>query len=152
MSRWHVELGCLVRYAGAGMVCTALGFAVIFLTGRLGFAPYAANAAGYGCGLLIGFVFNRKVVFRSRDCVHRQLALYLGAFAVAYGLNLLVLYLLLALHGMPVMAAQAGAAVVYTAAMYLLSRFYTFSAAVPAAGVPVVRRRAVPASVEDAVE
>jgi len=139
MSRWHAELGSLVRYAGAGMVCTALGFAVIFFTGFLGVAPFAANAAGYGFGLLIGFVFNRKIVFRSSDCVQRQLARYLAAFAVAYGLNLLALYLLLALHGVPVMAAQAGAAVVYTTAMYLLSRFYTFGAAVPA-------------SVENAVE
>lgn len=147
MSRWHAELRCLIRYAGGGILCTVLGFAVIFLAVLLGVPPFAANAAGYGFGLLIGFVFNRKVVFRSSGAVRGQLLRYLSAFGIAFSLNLLALYLFLRTAGMAVMVAQAGAAVIYTAVMYLLSRFYTFGAA-PSSGPPA----AISPSVKDAVE
>ena len=152
MSKWHAELACMVRYAGGGILCTALGFAVIFIAVYMGVPAFAANAAGYGFGLLIGFLFNRKVVFRSTGSVQRQLGRYLGAFGVAYCLNLVALYLLLKIAGMTVMMAQAGAAVVYTAAMYLLSRFYTFGTTGLGSAVPHGQRPAVPAPAKDGVE
>ena len=152
MSRWHAELACMVRYVSGGILCTALGFAVIFIAVYMGVPAFAANAAGYGFGLLIGFVFNRKVVFRSTSSVQRQLVRYLGAFGVAYCLNLVTLYLLLEIGDVTVMMAQAGAAVVYTAAMYLLSRFYTFGTSGPRSAAPRGQCPAIPASARDAVE
>jgi len=142
----------MARYAGGGVLCTALGFAVIFIAVFMGVPAFAANAAGYGFGLLIGFVFNRKVVFRSAGSVQRQLARYLSAFGAAYCLNLVALYLLLKISDVTVMMAQAGAAVVYTAAMYLLSRFYTFGTTGPGGGTPYGQRPAIPAPAKDVAE
>lgn len=115
----------LARYAGSGVLNTIAGFAVIFTLMALGFSPYTANIGGYLVGFLLGFVVSKKFVFRSNGHFVGESVRYLLSFLICFCLNLLTLKLVLAQTN--AFAAQLVAAVVYTGAMYLFTRWFVFS-------------------------
>lgn len=127
MSRWRAESIYLGRYIGSGTFNTLMGFAVIFAVMWAGFSPVIANIAGYGVGFVLGFVLSRKIVFRSNGSFVRESVRYLIAFLLAFILNLFVLHVVIKNLGFPAAVAQVAGAVVYTIAMYTLTRFYAFS-------------------------
>jgi putative flippase GtrA len=125
MSRWRSESALITRYAGSGALNTVAGFAVIFALMALGFSPYIANIGGYLVGFILGFVVSKKFVFRSNGHFVTESLRYLVAFLVCFSLNLLALKL--ALTRTNAVAAQIIAAVIYTGAMYLFTRWFVFS-------------------------
>lgn len=125
MSRCTSESALLARYAGSGALNTVAGFAVIFTLMALGFSPYIANIGGYLVGFILGFVVSKKFVFRSNGHFVGESVRYLLAFLVCFCLNLLTLRVVLAQTN--AFAAQLVAAVVYTGAMYLFTRWFVFS-------------------------
>lgn len=127
MSMLRRESTYLARYAGSGALNTAAGFSVIFLLTALGASPFTANAAGYLVGLVLGFVVTRKFVFVSQGHVTSEAVRYLTAFLFCFVLNLLTLGLALKSLQWPAIPAQLLAAAVYTASMYLLSRYLVFT-------------------------
>lgn len=116
----------MARYAGSGALNTVAGFAVIFTLMALGFSPYIANIGGYLMGFILGFVVSKKFVFRSNGHFVAESVRYLIAFMICFGLNLLALKF--ALTQVTALLAQLLAAVVYTGSMYLLTRWFVFSA------------------------
>jgi len=130
MSRWRNEAALLGRYAGSGALNTLAGFAVIFALMALGFSPYTANIGGYLVGFVLGFVVSKKFVFRSNGHFVGESMRYLLAFLICFGLNLIALKLALKLTN--AFAAQAIAALVYTATMFLLTRCFVFSGGIKA--------------------
>ncbi len=124
MSRCISESALLARYAGSGALNTIAGFAVIFALMALEFSPYIANIGGYLVGFVLGFVVSKKFVFRSNGHFVTESIRYLIAFLICFGLNLLALKL--ALSQTNAFAAQLVAAVVYTGAMYLFTRWFVF--------------------------
>ncbi len=124
MSRWRSEAALLTRYAGSGALNTLAGFAVIFALMALDFSPYTANIGGYLAGFVLGFVVSKKFVFRSNGHFVGESFRYLAAFLLCFGLNLLALKL--ALVRINAFAAQLAAAVIYTGAMYLFTRYFVF--------------------------
>jgi putative flippase GtrA len=126
MSTWRRETGYLGRYLGTGGLNTIVGFAVIFGLLWAGASPLLANVAGYGVGLMLGFLFSRKFVFRSEGHWTGEGVRYLLAFALAFMVNLLVLRELLGRTELHVMAAQIVASAAYTLLMYALSRIFIF--------------------------
>lgn len=124
MSRCISESALLARYAGSGALNTIAGFAVIFALMALGFSPYIANIGGYLVGFVLGFVVSKKFVFRSNGHFVTESLRYLIAFMICFGLNLLILKL--ALAQINAFAAQLVAAVAYTGAMYLFTRWFVF--------------------------
>ncbi|WP_213876521.1 GtrA family protein [Pseudomonas sp. dw_358] len=127
MSRWRSESLYLGRYVGSGAANTVVGFAVIFIAMGAGLSPLVANMCGYAVGFVLGFVLSKKVVFRSEGAFVKESIRYLIAFIIAFLLNVFVLHLAITLVGLPPVIAQIVAAVVYTAVMYLLTRFYVFA-------------------------
>ena len=127
MSRWRVESGYVGRYAGSGAFNTLVGFGIIFGLMWAGVSPFAANAAGYGCGFVLGFLLTRRLVFRSQGSMPRELARYVLVFALAYVANLAVLHASIAWLRWPPVLGQVVAAVCFTSSMYLMSRFYAFT-------------------------
>ncbi|HCJ51732.1 MAG: GtrA family protein [Gallionellales bacterium CG_4_10_14_3_um_filter_54_96] len=125
MSRWRSEAALLTRYAGSGALNTLAGFTVIFALMALDFSPYTANIGGYLAGFILGFGVSKKFVFRSNGHFVGESLRYLVAFLLCFGLNLLALKL--ALTQLNAFAAQAIAALVYTASMFLLTRWFVFS-------------------------
>jgi putative flippase GtrA len=120
----------IARYGLAGLVNSAVGLAIISgLDLGLHVAPPLANAAGYACGIAIGYGLNRRFVFRSQTPDRHTAPRYLGAVAGAFLLNQAVLAVTLAALGRGApqdAAAQALAVVSYSAGLFLACRFWVF--------------------------
>lgn len=125
MSRLKHEAGILSRYSLSGALNTVAGFSTIFALTALGFQPYAANAAGYLVGLILGFFVSRRFVFRHEGRMSSQGIRYLMAFGVCFAINLLVLRFSLQ-AGVHEMLAQAISTAVYIVAMFLALRLFVF--------------------------
>lgn len=126
-------LALLARFGLAGLVNTAVGFAVIAgLDVGLGVEPHLANAAGYAVGIAIGFVLNRGFVFRSGAGWRTTGPKYLAAILIAFALNQAVLFAAGSVLGVePAMrlAAQLLAMASYTAAQFILFKLWVFRSA-----------------------
>lgn len=127
MSRWRSESAYIGRYAGSGALNTIAGFAVIFALMALNFSPVIANIGGYLVGFILGFVVSKKFVFRSNGHFVSESIRYLVAFLICFGLNLATLQISLTIFQLNALFAQLLAAVVYTATMYLFTRWFVFS-------------------------
>ena len=114
-----------VRYIGAGVINTVVGYGIIFGAMMLGASPYSSDVAGYSIGLTCSYTLNKYFVFLSKDKPGTDTVKFLIAFAIAYSLNLGALHIALLL-GVDKYIAQIIAAVFYTGSMYLLSRFWVY--------------------------
>jgi putative flippase GtrA len=120
--------GSMLRFALVGCANTLFGFAVIMTAGwLLQLGDVAANAVGYGCGLLLSFVLNRHYTFRYEGPSAGALVRYLLAFAVSYGVNVGVLVVFTTVLGQSSVLGQAVAVCSYSIAFYALSRWVVFS-------------------------
>ncbi len=124
-------LARLFRFALAGLVNSAVGWAVIFGGLWAGLSGLAANAAGFGVGLVLSFTLNRRFVFGVTGAVQgREVAKFLAAFAVAYGANVAVLSAAQSSLGSDNPLAQLPAIGVYVLIFFLLSQLFVFRPAV----------------------
>lgn len=124
-------LARLFRFALTGLANSAVGWAVIFGGLWAGMSGLAANAAGYGVGLILSFTLNRRYVFGVRGAVQgREVARFLAAFGVAYAINVAVLLAAQAVLGADNPLAQLPAIAAYVAIFFLLSQRFVFRPAV----------------------
>jgi len=124
-------LARLFRFALAGLANSAVGWAVIFGGLWAGLSGLAANAAGFGVGLVLSFTLNRRFVFGVTGTVQgREVAKFLAAFAVAYGANVAVLSAAQSSLGSDNPLAQLPAIGVYVLIFFLLSQLFVFRPAV----------------------
>ena len=124
------EAALVARFGGAGMLTTALGFAVIMaLDVGLGLDRRLANACGYLAGALLGLVLQKRFVFRqpahARGATGRFAAVMLFAFALNQAV-LTLAGLVLPPDRLGHAAAQLVAMGTYTAAQFALFRFWVF--------------------------
>jgi putative flippase GtrA len=120
------ELAVLSRYALVGVANTVVGYGLILVLDLgLGLRPWMANAAGYGLGMLLSYVLNRRFAFRSRRAHRGALPAFILTAAACWGLNLAVLYGALS-AGLPATSAQALAVLSYTVSFYLFNRYAVF--------------------------
>jgi putative flippase GtrA len=120
--------GSMLRFALVGCANTLLGFAAILLAGwLLQLGDLAANAVGYGCGLLLSFALNRQYTFRYGGRTAGALVLYLLAFAASYGVNVGVLLICSEVLGQSSLLSQAAAVCSYAITFYALSRWVVFA-------------------------
>lgn len=117
----------LFRFGLAGLANSAVGWAVIFAGVWAGLSDFAANAAGFGVGLVLSFTLNRRFTFGVTGAVKgREVARFLAAFAVAYGANLAVLVAARSMLGEGNALAQLPAIAAYVVIFFLLSQFFVF--------------------------
>lgn len=121
-----------LRFGAVGMVNTAVGLGTIWLAMALGAAPLPANALGYGLGLCVSFVLNRSWTFRRAGGARAGAGLgeagrFLAAFAIAWSLNLAVLWTLLRVTEVSPYLLQIAAMATYTLAFFLLCRTWVFA-------------------------
>ena len=124
---WWREAIYFIRYSGAGLINTIVGFAVILSAMALNFSPMISNIAGYAVGFTLGFVLSKKFVFRSNDRFVTESIRYLLAFVISFLINLLMLHLALNNLNFNALASQVVAAISYTLLMYVLTRFFVFN-------------------------
>ncbi|MFO6446101.1 GtrA family protein [Erythrobacter sp. NE805] len=120
-------LARLLRFGLTGLANSAVGWAVIFGGLWAGLGDFAANAAGFGVGLVLSFTLNRRFVFGVTGAVGaREVARFLAAFAVAYGANLAVLHTARGVLGAGNALAQLPAIAAYVVIFFALSQFFVF--------------------------
>jgi putative flippase GtrA len=120
-------LARLLRFGLTGLANSAVGWAVIFAGLWAGLSGPVANAAGFGVGLVLSFTLNRRFVFGVTGAVRgREVAKFLAAFAVAYGVNLGVLFAAQGVLGEDSALAQLPAIGAYVVIFFLLSQFVVF--------------------------
>jgi putative flippase GtrA len=116
-----------VRFVLVGVVNTVVGLACIFAAKAwLGWGDLAANAGGYGVGLLTSFTLNRTWTFGDRGRVGPALLRFLAAFALAYPANLATVFALRDFVQVDAYLAQAAGVVPYTILFFLASRAFVF--------------------------
>ena len=120
-------LARLLRFGLTGLANSAVGWAVIFAGLWAGLSGPVANAAGFGVGLVLSFTLNRRFVFGVTGAVRgREVAKFLAAFAVAYGVNLAVLFAAQGVLGEDSALAHLPALSPYVVIFFLLSQFVVF--------------------------
>ncbi|MDE8651510.1 GtrA family protein [Novosphingobium album (ex Liu et al. 2023)] len=125
----------LIRFGAVGLVNTLVGLAVIMGLIALGAGDYAANLYGYLVGLALSFVLNRSWTFGVRGAVHwAEVARFLGAVAIAYGLSLAVLTLMRGWGFRESLVGQGAAMITYSGCLLVLSRGFVFPRARAEAG------------------
>jgi len=123
-------LARLFRFGLAGLANSAVGWAVIFGGLWAGMSGLAANAAGFGVGLVLSFTLNRRFVFGVTGAVRgREVARFLAAFAVAYGINVAVLHAGQSVLGADSPWAQLPAIGTYVLIFFVLSQLFVFKPA-----------------------
>ncbi|TNB49578.1 GtrA family protein [Martelella lutilitoris] len=114
-----------LKYGLVGVMNTVITLSVIAGLSYIGFAPVTCNIAGYAFGLLNSFLFNGRFTFDST--YNRRVAYrFLIGFALAYGLNLIVLVALTRQSDLPEMASQLVAMVAYNVGFFLVMKFWVF--------------------------
>lgn len=115
------------RYLGVGLVNTVMGYGVILLL-QLGWGvhPVLANASGYGIGMAVSYVLNRRYTFRSRRNHSASMPIFVAATLLCYLLNLICLQFTLGIMHWPAAIAQAAAVLAYTVSFYFANRYWVF--------------------------
>jgi putative flippase GtrA len=120
----------LARFGLAGLVNTGIGLSVIAgLDVGLHVAPPLANGAGYLVGMGVGFVLNRRFVFKSQSRARATAPRYIAVVLAAFALNQLVLRRVGASVGpgaLPHLVAQLAGMAAYTLAVFLACRLWVF--------------------------
>lgn len=109
-------------YAAIGLVNTGITAALIFSLMASGVSALAANAVGYGAGLICSYFLNSRLTFKV-DAGAASLVRFLLAAGVAYLANLLVVILTIKVTDAPHIAQIAGMPV-YTVVGYFLNKYW----------------------------
>jgi putative flippase GtrA len=125
MSIGHLpQLG---RFLSVGMLNLVGGLLVIYACKWLFHAgDVAANAIGYGAGLISGFALNSRWTFAYRGPRLPALIKFLLVALVAYGMNLLTVMVLIQQFELNSYLAQALGIPPYTLTTFLASKFIVF--------------------------
>lgn len=119
------------RFLVVGVLNTLAGLGIIYASkGVFRLDDVTSNALGYGCGLALSFVANRRWTFRYTGAAWPALIMFLAAVTVAYAANLVIVMTAIQ-SGVNGYAAQAIGVPVYAAITYWGSRRYAFSEAPP---------------------
>lgn len=144
----HIEM---LRYGAAGVINTAVGYAVFWVLLRVfAFGPALSNAAGYAVALTVAYALNKRYVFLSSQPRKNAPLIFIGSFLVAFAINQLVL--IYAVHSFALVPeiAQLLSMSAYTVVFYLLNKFLVYrSAGVQGkdsalGGKPIPWRRTMP--------
>lgn len=125
VSKFCIFNSSFIKYLLVGILNTIVGFGSIFILMFAGVGAYISNMLGYAFGIVFSYFMNKNFTFKSKNKSNIHFIKFVLAMLIAYGLNLLSLYLALNLIINPYIA-QCLAGVVYTISGYLLSRFFVF--------------------------
>lgn len=115
------------RFLLVGLVNTAVGLGIIFFcAGVLGFDDVSANATGYGVGIVVSFVLNRRFTFAHRGSALVAFLRFLMTVGIAYLLNLATVMACIRLLSVNHYVAHVVGIIPYNLSTYVLSRIFVF--------------------------
>lgn len=116
-----------VRFLLVGISNTLIGMGVIFVAWHfLRWSDLAANITGYAIGFVWSYTLNRIWTFGHRGSAARSFGRFLLVCAMAYAVNLAVLFTLRPLMGEVSFIPHIAGMGAYTVVGYLGSRFFAF--------------------------
>jgi len=116
-----------VRFLIVGIVNTFIGLLIIYvMKWFVGTKDVVANMAGYGCGLGLSFVLNKRWSFQYNGAIGCALLRFLLLIFVSYLFNLGVTLVAIKNFGVNSYLAQALGVAPYTVITYLGSRYLVF--------------------------
>lgn len=120
-------LRAMVRYAIVGLISNGLGFlAYLGLTG-LGFAPKVTVTFLYAFSATLGYFGNRSWSFRYQGPRGGAALRYALAHLTGYGINFMMLDILVDRLGYPHQAIQALAIPVVALYLFVVFRYFVFA-------------------------
>lgn len=123
-------MSLIARFLTVGALNTLVGLSCIYAAmGVFGFGLIAANAIGYGVGLVLSFHLNRSWTFNHRGAWAGAFARWLGVVGVAYLCNLAAASLAAWTLGLNAYVAQLCGVAVYTVVSFLGARRFAFAQA-----------------------
>lgn len=117
----------LTSFGAIGVLNTLITATTISVLTFAGLHPVLCNMAGFGLGLLNSFVMNKRFTFKATG--DNSLLPFLASFAVAYGLNLVVLVLSAPLGAIHALVPQAAGMLVYNVVFFILMKLWVFAGA-----------------------
>ena len=115
------------RYLIVGAANTLVGLLVIYFGMYVvKLSNIAANALGYGAGMILGFVLNKHWTFNHQGPVVPAIAKFMTVVAIAYAANLITVLLSADYMQLNSYLAQALGIIPYTLIGYTGSRFFAF--------------------------
>ncbi|MBB6305533.1 GtrA family protein [Rhizobium leucaenae] len=116
-----------MRFGLVGIANTGLGLLTIYATMYFfRFGPLTANAVGYGIGFVLSFALNRKWTFQNNSSIHQVLPRYIFAAALSYIFNFIAVLTCYQLFKTNPYLIQLLGIGLYTASMFLMSKFFVF--------------------------
>jgi putative flippase GtrA len=116
----------LFRYAAIGVTVNALLYAGYLLLSAHGIGHKVAMTLMYATGTACSFVGNRRWTFDHRGGVSAALVRYMVTYALAYGLNLVTLMLLVDAAGLPHRWVMAALIAVSAGLIFLAQKYWVF--------------------------
>lgn len=116
----------MTAFSLIGVVNGVVGIAVIVIAGLLGAGPLLANVLGYGAGLVVSFTLNSRVTFGSRAVDSATVLRFLGAFIVAFVVNLAVVKVVTDAVGTHRLLGSLAGTPLYVGVFYLLCEYWVF--------------------------
>ena len=115
------------RFSLVGVINTFSGLTVIYgAKGLFGLGDVFSNMVGYGVGLIVSFLLNKSWTFRHEGEFLQSALRFFTAFAIAYPVNLGVVFFLIEQGGINSYIAQALGIPPYMIVFFLLSRYFAF--------------------------
>jgi putative flippase GtrA len=121
MIRWQI-----LRYAAIGAGLNASLYGVYLLLTRTLMGSLPAMTVVYAAGVLLGFTLNRKITFHHHGAARAALLRYVACYAIGYGLDLALLWLLAGSVGMPHEVVQGGITLGLAILLFALQRYWVF--------------------------
>lgn len=116
------------RYFAAGLLNSLVGYGVfLMMLNILHLDPWYSNAASYVIGLIVAYLLNLFFVFRGSSHSKSSLRRFLFGFAIAYGVNIVILNIMLNTIQFQPELAQLFAMASYTITFYFINKYFVWS-------------------------
>jgi putative flippase GtrA len=116
-----------VKYLAVGGLTNGFAYVGYILLTLAGVNPIASMSIVYCFASVIAFTANRGWTFQSDGRVGRSLPRYVISQVIGYATNLILLYCLYYVLGLPHQAAQLIGIGLVAVLLFLLNRYYVFS-------------------------
>jgi putative flippase GtrA len=118
--------GQFLRYVAIGVVLNSTLYGSYILLTHTFMSNRAAMTLTYCCGVLLGFVMNRKITFSHQGNEAGALLRYILSYLIGYIYNFIALLLFVDHAGYPHEAVQAGVVVTLWVLLFALQRYWVF--------------------------
>jgi putative flippase GtrA len=118
--------GELARFGAVGVLSNVLLYFLYLAATALGTGHKSAMTLAYCIGVVQSFYLNRSWTFRHEGLARTALARYWAAYLAAYGLNLVLLLVLVDMAGLQHQLVQAVLTAVIAMLMFLTQKFWVF--------------------------